>query len=449
MRIGDAKRRVNDLAGALQWYGNAARLAPDSSYPGFAAAQALYDAGRLPEAWTAYTMLQKFRDDTPAAQQALATIALAQGHPDEAAWYMRLSVRDDPRSLAGWRTLAAAELARKDPRHALAVLDRALWAWPVDAELLYLAGVAYAAIGERAEARDALQKAIDAAPDHASARAAIQLLDAAGAVTPRPTLEIVRPWGDARALERALARYAQVAREMAVERAAYQAQFLAMLGVLGKGPAAPVPPATPIRTCPVARLAPMWGAARRALHRYDRLGGELELAYRFVARHDEIGATAALLPNARAQVAEARRSFRTALADAGELRAEWDRSLLPELRLIGCYDNLLAAALADPDRYRIIQEDRPIEPPAQQAPRPRPRATFYVDNTRCPDPVDVFIDGAPIGQVAPGRRSALVADGGERTLCLITPGAAQCGDRGTVRQVYLHDGWAATMHCPR
>ncbi|HEY5935659.1 MAG TPA: hypothetical protein VIU61_13510, partial [Kofleriaceae bacterium] len=64
-------------------------------------------------------------------------------------------------------------------------------------------------------------------------------------------------------------------------------------------------------------------------------------------------------------------------------------------------------------------------------------------------PVDVWIDGAPLGQVAPGRRSALVADGGERTLCLIVPGAAQCGDRGTLRQVYLHDGWAATMHCPK
>ena len=56
-------------------------------------------------------------------------------------------------------------------------------------------------------------------------------------------------------------------------------------------------------------------------------------------------------------------------------------------------------------------------------------------------------DGSLAGQVAPGRRSALVADGGERTLCLLGLGAAQCGDRGTVRQVYLHDGWSVTMHC--
>jgi hypothetical protein len=144
-----------------------------------------------------------------------------------------------------------------------------------------------------------------------------------------------------------------------------------------------------------------------------------------------------------------KRSFRTALADVGELRAEWARSVVPELRLVGCDDRLLAAAFADPERYRLITEDRPVELPQQQAPRPRPRATFYVDNTRCADPVDIFIDGAPVGQVAPGRRSALAADGGERTLCLIVPGAAQCGDRGTVRQVYLHDGWTTTLHCPR
>ena len=77
------------------------------------------------------------------------------------------------------------------------------------------------------------------------------------------------------------------------------------------------------------------------------------------------------------------------------------------------------------------------------------RLTFFVDNTGCADAVDVWIDGLHIGSVAPGRRSALVADGGARTLCLLGPGAAQCGDRGTVRQVYLHDGWSVTMHCPK
>ncbi len=448
VRIGDAKRRAGDLAGALQVYNRAARLAPDSSYAGFAAAQALFDAGRLAEAWNAYTNLQKFKDDLAAAQQALAAVALRQGHHDQGAWYARHAVREGPRSLVGWRTLATAELARKDPQQALIVLDRALWAWPTDAELLYLAGVGYAAIGERAAARESIRKALAAAPDHAAARAAQGALDAGGTVALRLAPELARPWGDARDLERALARYAAVAEDMAAARATYQDQLLSMLGVLGKGPYAPTKLAAPPRTCPVARIAPKWDAARRELRRYERLGSDLELAYRFVARHHELGATAALLPGARAKAAALGRSFRTALADVGELRAEWERSLVPELRILGCYDALLTAAVADPGRYRVIVEDKPVEPPVQQPPRARARATFYVDNTRCADPVDVLVDGAPIGQVAPGRRSALVADGGERTLCLIMPGAAQCGDRGTVRQVYLHDGWTATMHCP-
>jgi hypothetical protein len=148
-------------------------------------------------------------------------------------------------------------------------------------------------------------------------------------------------------------------------------------------------------------------------------------------------------------VTAAKKSFRTALADVGELRAEWVRGIVPELRFAGCSDKLLAAAVSDPDRYRIIQTDKPDAKLTTQPPRPKPRATFYVDNTKCQDAVDVWIDGSLLGQVAPGRRSALVVDGGERTLCLIGPGAAQCGDRGTVRQVYLHDGWTTTLHCPK
>jgi len=145
-------------------------------------------------------------------------------------------------------------------------------------------------------------------------------------------------------------------------------------------------------------------------------------------------------------VAATRKAFRLALADVAELRAEWGRALGPELGAAGCTDRLLAAAIADPAHYRLVEEDQPEPIPTTQPPRPRAHATFYVDNTRCLDPVEVWIDGAQLGQVAPGRRSALVADAGERTLCLLVPGAAQCGDRGTLREVYLHDGWSVTMH---
>lgn len=448
VRIGDGHRRLGDLQAALAWYGRAAKVAPDSSLPGFAAAQAQLDAGKLAEANRAYTALQRFKDDLPAAEQALGVIALMQGRANDAAWYLRRAVREAPRSLPAWRALIAAELARKDPAVAQDELARARTTWPTDGLLHYLAAVAHVEAGEKAEARAELVATITALPSYAPATSALAALDAGGTFTLAFVPEVIRPWTDAEGLQAALDRYALTTTTMATVRTAYQAQILAALGTLGKGPrvGAKQPP---VRTCPLGRVAPMWAAAQDELKRYARLGVDLEADYRFIARHDEAGAVGGLLPNGRSQLAAAKKQFRTALSDIAELRAELVRGLGPELRAVGCTDRLLAAAIASPERYRVIVEDRPEEIPAQAPQRARPRATFYVDNTRCPDPVDVSIDGAPIGQVAPGRRSALVADSGERTLCLLGPGSAQCGDRGTVRQVYLHDGWSVTLYCPK
>ena len=448
LRIGDGHRKLGKLDAALAWYARAGKLAPESSQPGFQAAQALLDAGKLFEANRAYTFLQKHREDLASAEQALGVIAYRQGKASEAAWYLRRATRESPRSLLTWRALVASELARKDATMALGELARALPTWPRDHHLRYLAGVAYAMLGQKTDARNALVTALDVAPDFAPARSALGALDAGGSITLVYTPEAVRPWGDAEALAQSLERYSLMTTTMATVRVAYQAQFLSLLGMLGRGPYAPTKgPA--VRTCPIGRVAPAWAAAQSELRRYERLGVDLEAEYRYIARHDEAGAAAGLLPNLRGQLIGAKVAFRTALADVAELRAEWTRGLLPELRLVGCNDKLLAAAVKDPARYRVIVDDKPETAPVQLPPRPRPRATFYVDNSRCVDPVEVWIDGSHLGQVAPGRRSALVSDGGERTLCLLGPGSAQCGDRGTVRQVYLHDGWSVTLHCPK
>ncbi len=448
VRIGDGHRKLKDLDGALAWYARAGKIAPDSSLPGFSGAQALLDAGKLVEANRAYTNLQRFKDDLPATEQALGVVALMQGRANDAAWYLRRAVREQPRSLPGWRALIAAELARKDHALAQLELDRARVAWPTDGLLHYLAAVAYMEAGQKAESRAVLVAALDALPTYAPARGALGALDAGGSFTMSFVPEVVRPWGDAEALQEALDRYALTATTMATVRTAYQAQLLGLLGALGKGPLAP-PKSPPVRTCPIGRVAPLWDAAQIQLRRYERLGVDLEAGYRYIARHHDAGAISGLLPNGRTQLIGARKTFRTALADVAELRAELGRGLGPELRAVGCNERLLAAAVANPERYRVIVEDRPEEIPTQAPPRARPRATFYIDNTRCPDPIDVWIDGTQIGQVAPGRRSALVADSGERTLCLLGPGSAQCGDRGTVRQAYLHDGWSVTLHCPK
>ena len=445
MRVGDAHRANKDLDGALGWYARAQQLS-SSSMPGFVIAQTQFDAGRLADANRTFTNLQKFAGDLASAEHDLGVIAFVQHRADDAAWYLRKAVREAPRVLATRRAVAAAELLRKDNAAALDQLEPALAAWPDDATLHYLAGVARAQAGSIDAARTELHAALSLNRAFAPAQAALTALDAGSPVALDYTPELVRPWGDREALAAALDHFAAAANELAQIRASYQADVVAILGLVGKGPAAASQ--KPATTCAVGAIAPAWSRAQAELARYDRVGDELEAAYRFVARHDEQGLTAGLLPNQRIAVRGAKQIMKLALADRGELRAEWSRGLAPELRTVGCSVALLAAAVANPSRYHVIAEDVVEKPPVPAPPRAKPRSTFFVDNTGCADPVDVWIDGLRIGSVAPGRRSALVADGGARTLCLLGPGAAQCGDRGTVRQVYLHDGWSVTMRCP-
>ena len=447
VRLGDAYRKHGTLDQALDAYARAAKVDKDVTLPGFAAAQALFDAGTYPEAIRAYQLLQT-STDRAAAEHALGVISYVTGKADEAAWYLRQAARNAPRNLVTRRALIASELLRKDAPAAKVQLDHALAAWPSDGSLHYFAGVTQHLAGDDEAARREFTKALALAPGMPAATAALAALGAKAAVNVDYRPELVRPWGDGEALAAAIISYAATSAAMAKVRADYQQQVLAVLGALGQGPQTKVKVGS-VKTCPVTQVAKPWETAQQDLQTYARLGAELETTYRFIARHDEVGMSAALLPNARTQVAGAKKSYRTALADMGELKAEWVRGTAPALKVVGCNDKLLNAALKDPLRYRVVTDDKPDLVANKQPSRPKPRTTFFVDNTRCADPVDVWIDGAHVGQVAPGRRSALVADGGERTLCLLMPGGAQCGDKGTVRQVYLHDGWSTTMYCPK
>lgn len=447
VRLGDAYRKHGELDRALVVYHRAARVDPNVTLAGFAAAQALFDAGRLAEATKHYQLLQRGAERA-AAEHALGVIAYRSGRADEAAWYLRQAARNAPRNLTTRRALIAAELLRKDAAAARIHLDHALVTWPGDGVLRYLSGIAAHLAGDDHRARTELTAALTALPGTASVTNALASLAAGAPVGVDYQPELVRPWGDGDALESAIASYTTAATEMRKARGEYQTQLLGLLGVLGQGPLTKVKQGS-VKTCPISQVAKPYQLAQQQLQRYGRLGLDLEASYRFIARHDDVGMTASLLPNARTKVATAKKGYRTALADMGELRAEWTRGLLPELRVVGCTERLIQAAIADPLRYRLALDDKPEPVAPREPPRPKPRTTFFIDNTRCADPVDVWIDGSHVGQVSPGRRSALVADGGERTLCLIVPGGAQCGDRGTVRQVYLHDGWSSTMHCPK
>ncbi len=448
VRVGDGHRLNKDLDGALAWYARAQRLAPESSLPGFATAQALFDAGKLADANRTYTNLQKYAGDLPATEANLGAIAFAQNRADDAAWYLRRATAGAPRSLAIRRDVIAAELARKDATAALAQIEPALAAWPDDPALHYLAGIAHALDNDpgaapRPSSPAALQASRGCAERAFCARRPRRPRGARARVEAGAGAPVGRRCGArgrARSLPGDRDRDGERARD--VSRPAAEAPRRGRAGTRGDGQAAgqELP-------CRDDRAVVGGGTASTRSLSATRRRARSRLPVHRAPRRDRAdrGPFAERAHGGRRREA---RAFAVALADAGELRAEWARGLGPELRAAGCSDALLAAAVANPSRYHLIEEDHPDAIPAQTPPHAKPRSTFFVDNTGCPDPVDVWIDGRQIGSVAPGRRSALVADGGARTLCLIGPGAAQCGDRGTVRQVYLHDGWSVAMHCP-
>ena len=426
---------------ALAWYARAAKLAPESSAPGFAIAQAQFDAGKLADANHTFTNLQKYAADTAAAEHDLGVIAFAQNRADDAAWYLRKAAREAPRTLETRRAVVAAELARKDTAAALAQVEPALAYWPDDPVLHYLAGIAHALAGDPDAARAELARLDASRRTHRTRRDRRERHDRA-----RLEARARAAVGRHRSADRG-ARAIRGARRSDESRARHVPERHprdARRRRQGTARARQATGELPGRRSR-ARLGRCAESAR------DRTSGSAAISKR--RSSGSCATTSSGSPRACCRTRASRslrRSIRSGsqLADAGELRAELGRGIAPELRAIGCSEKLIAAAVLDPNRYHVIEEDKPDTIPKQTAPRAKPRTTFFVDNTGCPDPVAVWIDGKQLGEVAPGRRSALVADGGERSLCLLGPGAAQCGDRGTVRQIYLHDGWSVSMRCP-
>jgi hypothetical protein len=174
----------------------------------------------------------------------------------------------------------------------------------------------------------------------------------------------------------------------------------------------------------------------------------MEEAYRTVADLDARGETSSLTPDYRAHVNDVKKEWKLSLVDVRDMRVELYGQLARELRWFRCRDDILAAALLQDLSRPVVEIDEPdvvLGPPAPPTPA---RATFYVDNRECVDPVAVWIDGEKVGDVPPGARSAMSAVVGRRTLCLMEPGGGTCGDQGTVREIYLADGWAVALHCP-
>jgi hypothetical protein len=92
----------------------------------------------------------------------------------------------------------------------------------------------------------------------------------------------------------------------------------------------------------------------------------------------------------------------------------------------------------------------PIAMPKRQPGEPdRPRSgiLFYVDNTRCARGTQVILDGKRLGDVPAATRVGFQTAAGPHDLCLLDDAKRQCGQPGTVRRSYLHEGWTISLRC--
>lgn len=451
--VGDVERRRGDPTAASSWYARMLKAAPDDPRPNFLIGQTWIAAGDLAKAHKAFLHAQDAKDYLGYSYAALGAVQYRNGNLDEALWYLKRASVRRPHSAPARIAHARVLLAKHDGAAALAEVAAARALGGEGAELDYLAALGMALEGDVAAARTKIRAALVATPAMVEARRAQAMIDRGEAPEVEGTPSIDVPFGDVDAFEAAIDGFIAADLRMAGVRLQLDTRYLEALAALGEGPGKDLSKEARrkprSRTCPFVQVARPWAAARALERELVRRGLVLEEAYRTVALLAGLGESVGLTPDYRRKVGEIRVAWRRARFGVREVRSELTNQLGRELKSRRCKDDVLVAAAARPDLY-----GRPAEPVASfgkstdKAPRPPLTATLYIDNRECIDPVELWIDGEELGTAPGGQRSAFETRAGQRTLCMLSPGeAGSCGDRGTVRQAYLHDGWSAMMRC--
>lgn len=264
-----------------------------------------------------------------------------------------------------------------------------------------------------------------------------------------PELEVV--FGDSESYKQHLDRFFALDEAMDRTRSSFQKNVQAAQAALGR--------TRKNKRCPLDQVARPYYGARRDGDSYRALGSELESEHGLISQLDDIGETAALTPDYRWKVKQVAGRYRRAVVDLKEMRVSFLIQLGGELKHRGCRGadmvkraGELVAAGAPPDES--TEPEAPIIPPrVKPGEEPRPvvpatTVTFYVDNRACPGSQAVFLDGALLGEVPAKSKSAFQALAGHHALCLIgKESTARCGDPGTLRSAFLHDGWSIGLHC--
>lgn len=208
--------------------------------------------------------------------------------------------------------------------------------------------------------------------------------------------------------------------------------------------------------CPVDAVAPLYARAFDAGKRYRELGAELEARYEQIRKLDELGETAGLTPDYRWKVNRVRGAYDAAIADYREMRGVFEDQLETELKFRSCkLEDLRALGgkvelPAEPETTPAVNRPprrRRTKQPVTQPPLTA-QAVFVVDNAACPRELAVFVDGAKLGVVAAHAKSAFQTPVGRHAVCLIDSASdAVCGDPGTIRNTYVHNGWSIALKC--
>jgi len=285
-------------------------------------------------------------------------------------------------------------------------------------------------------------------------------------------------FGDASALRQSVDRFLGLQTDMEHVRDDFSNavhETLAALAGTEVGPAPRAAAAAPV--CPAATAAP-YGRALAAGTKYLLLGQQLQGHYREIRRADDLGDAAALTPDYRVKIKKARELHQRLLDDYREMRVAFYDQLGAEMRHAGCKTGPKAATPADvagpmppsptDASAWAMDEPAPDEPAAAPAAAPAPRAKaeapppagasamaapsiwIDVDNTLCAQPTRVSVDGQSLGEVGPRKKTSVRTHAGPREICALPESDPRsCGDAGTIRRAYLHEGWSLTVHCEK
>jgi hypothetical protein len=285
-------------------------------------------------------------------------------------------------------------------------------------------------------------------------------------------------FGDASALRQSVDRFLGLQADMERVRDDFSNavhETLAALAGTAGGEAGRV--ATAAATCPAATAAP-YGRALAAGTRYLLLGQQLQGHYREIRRADDLGDAAALTPDYRVKIKKARELHQRLLDDYREMRVAFYDQLGAEMRHAGCKTGPKAAAPTevvgpmppsptDASAWTMDEPaaDEPAAAPAAAAPAPRskpeasppsgatmaaPAIWIDVDNTLCAQPTRVSVDGQSLGEVGARKKTSVRTHAGPREICALPESDPRsCGDAGTIRRAYLHEGWSLTVHCDK